>query len=104
MSSIKEESIIFFMKLNHYLNHGWPILEVFKRIEEDMSNAEFKNVILQIHQSIEEGNYFSDSFDKFPNIFDKKIIAFIKTGEETGQLFPAFNMLPELILKEICIM
>jgi len=101
MSSIKEETIIFFTKFNFYLDRGWPILEVFKQIEEEMTCVELKEAIVQIHQDIAEGNYFYTSFEKFPTIFDQKVITFIQTGENLGLISWTFGKIPELIMREI---
>lgn len=82
----KKNVLIFTRQLANLLKAGVQINEAMKLIIALLKESNFKNIIINIHDSIKEGNSFASSLKKYPAYFSHSYISMIQAGEESGYL------------------
>ena len=80
------EVIIFTKKFETMIRAGLPILETISMIEKQTKHKGFRLIIEDIHNSVETGTTLSDSFDKYPDVFDTVYINLLRAGESSGKV------------------
>ena len=81
-----EDLVIFSRQLATMVDAGIPLMQSLDALREQIQNPEFKRVINGLHDDIEVGNSLSNSFAKYPNVFDTLYINMVKAGESSGML------------------
>lgn len=76
----------FSRQLAAMLSAGMPIVTSLEALEDQADNPNFKQVIVQLKQSIENGAAFSEALRQFPSVFDDLYCNMVKGGETGGQL------------------
>lgn len=89
------EVIVFTKKLETMIRAGLPILETITMIEDQTTHPALKAVVGGIHEAVESGTPLSDSFAKFPHVFDTIYINLLRAGESSGKV--------DLFLKKLVI-
>lgn len=87
----------FSRKLSAMLSAGMPIVASLKALHNQAKNPNFKTVIEQIKESIENGLALSESMRRFPSVFDELYTNMIKGGEKGGQLPETIKRLAQLL-------
>jgi type II secretory pathway component PulF len=72
--------------LHLIIKSGLPLYQGLLDISKDTENKRFKEMLLYIANSVNEGNSLSKAFQRYEKILGKIILNLIKIGEETGQL------------------
>ena len=84
---VKDIELVQFTKqLVTLLKAGVPIASCLDALSEQHDNADFKTVLKQIHDNVEEGVSFSDSLKKHTSVFNNLFINGVKAGEAGGVL------------------
>lgn len=84
---IKSRDItVFSRQLASLLKSGVPILAALNIIREQAENPSLKDMLSGIHDTVKEGDTFSASLARYPNVFSSLYISMIKTGEDSGTL------------------
>jgi type IV pilus assembly protein PilC len=83
---IKKELPAFSRQLAAMLAAGMPIVASLEGLRSQIANANFKMVVGQVKQGIENGLAFSEALKVFPSIFDELYINMVRGGESGGQL------------------
>ncbi|WHN65066.1 type II secretion system F family protein [Cysteiniphilum sp. QT6929] len=84
---IKEAEITLLARQLATMAHaGVPIIRALDTIMESSKNTSFKKLLIQIKQSVESGNSFSDTLKMYPKYFDKLFCSLCAAGEESGTL------------------
>ena len=65
---------------------GIPLVNSLKIIVKSTGNSRLREIITDIYNNVEQGNKFSDSLDKYSNVFESIHINLIKVAESTGKL------------------
>ncbi|MBM3248389.1 MAG: type II secretion system F family protein [Candidatus Omnitrophica bacterium] len=81
-----EDLVIFSRQLATMVDAGIPLMQSLDVLREQIKQGEFKKVIGSLHDDIEVGNSLSNSFAKYPNVFDTLYINMVKAGESSGML------------------
>ena len=89
------EVIVFTKKLETMIRAGLPILETIDMIKNQTEDKGLKWIIGDIHRSVESGTSLSDSFAKYPRIFNNVYINLLRAGESSGKV--------DLFLKKLVI-
>lgn len=76
----------FSRQLSAMLSAGMPIVACLEALEEQSDNPNFRIVIQNVKQNIENGSAFSEALRKFPSVFDELYANMVKGGETGGQL------------------
>lgn len=86
-TKVKDVELVQFTKqLVTLLKAGVPIASCLDALSEQNDNTEFKAVLKQIHDNVEEGLSFSDSLKKHPSVFNELFVSGVKAGEAGGVL------------------
>lgn len=85
-SIVRKDLPGFSRQLAAMLSAGMPIVASLEALRIQLSNPNFKVVIGQVKQGIENGMAFSESLKSFPTIFNDLYVNMIRGGESGGQL------------------
>ena len=84
---VRTDSLIFFTyQLAAMLKAGLPIVRSLNVLEEEMTEAYFREVIRTVRESLEGGDAFSASLAKFPKVFNRLYVNLVAAGEQSGNL------------------
>ena len=84
---VKADQLIFFTyQLAAMLRAGLPIVRSLGVLEEEMSDAYFREVIRTVREHLEGGESFSGALAKFPKVFNKLFVNLVSAGEQSGNL------------------
>ena len=90
-----KDLIGIFVHLEQLERAGVSIMESVTDLKETADSNKIKNLMHEIHESIKNGNLFSESLAKRPDIFNSVHIGLITMGEKTGNLTSAFASIIE---------
>ncbi len=89
---IKNKDLItMFIHLEQLDKAGVPILESISELKDNSESVKIRNLMNEMHESIESGSLFSESLAKHPNIFNPVYIGLVAAGEKTGHLATTFS-------------
>lgn len=97
LKSKKGDLLIFTTELSALLSAGLPLdrsLNILSQISEDKY---MKGIIQSILKSIREGNSFSESLQKHPDVFPRIYINMVRAGEVGGVLDVVLDKLNEYL-------
>lgn len=70
---------------------GMGMLICLNNLFDQAANPHLKYILNQARTDVESGISLSDSFAKFPKVFDQMVISMIQAGEATGKLDTSFE-------------
>jgi type II secretory pathway component PulF len=100
ISLSNSDKIGLITNLSTMLGAGIPILEVIETLLEDVKGPQRK-VLQVLHDDIVQGKHVYESFEKFPNIFNKVTTNILKAAEEAGGLETTLQSIKNQIIKDI---
>jgi type IV pilus assembly protein PilC len=77
---------IFCWQLSAMLNAGITLVRALEISAKQITNPRLKLIIQDISRSIAQGETFSRSLSKYPNIFSRFFIGMVEVGEASGTL------------------
>lgn len=86
----KSDLISIFIHLEQLERAGVSIIESVTDLKDSSDNKKIRRLMLGIYESIKDGNLFSESLAKYPEIFSDVYIGLVKSGEMTGNLADSF--------------
>ncbi len=95
-----KELASFTRQLSELLSSGLTLYNALNVIENQTENAQLRLVIRDIKDSIRDGNSFSDSLKKYPNIFSNVYVNLIKSGEAGSLLNEVLGNIADFLDKE----
>lgn len=81
-----DELAIFARQLSTMVNAGLPLIEGLRTLYEQIENAGFKEVIIDLVIQVEGGKSFTEALMSYPKIFGSFFINMVRAGEASGQL------------------
>ncbi|MBM3590305.1 MAG: type II secretion system F family protein [Alphaproteobacteria bacterium] len=84
------ELVTIFIHLEQLDKAGVSIIDSIHDLKETTDSIKLKNLMQEIYESIKNGNLFSESLAKRPDIFKPTYIGLIAMGEKTGNLSASF--------------
>ncbi|MCK9604126.1 MAG: type II secretion system F family protein [Candidatus Omnitrophica bacterium] len=90
----------FIQKLSTLIRARVELLSCLKILYEQAENPRFQAVVLEMYNSTKEGKTFSESFEKFPNVFPPLFANIVKAGEASGRLDLALTQINEFLARE----
>ena len=90
-----KELIMIFVHLEQLERTGVPIADSIHDLVESADSTEIKTLMSEIEESIKNGNMFSESLAKRPDVFGTTYVGLVAMGEKTGNLCSAFNSIIE---------
>ncbi|MFI5332709.1 MAG: type II secretion system F family protein [Candidatus Babeliales bacterium] len=82
--SVKDK-ILFTRQLAILLKSGVPLLQAIELLIEQFTGT-LHTVLIQIKDSIKEGQSLADALKRYPNIFDSIYVQLVRAGEASGKL------------------
>ena len=96
-----DELSVFSRQLASILEAGVPLLEGLDAVQEQVRNKKFREVICAVRKDIEHGSSFSESLEKYPNIFSPLIINMVRAGEKAGILSEELERISVLLERDM---
>jgi type IV pilus assembly protein PilC len=91
---IKQEEIINFAKnMGVMIDAGLSISRAISVLQKQSKNKKFSDLLNSIYQSVNAGETFSASLEKYPNTFSQLFVSMVKAGEESGKLPESLKMI-----------
>ncbi len=82
-------------QLSTLLGAGVPLVRSLESIIAQMSNPQFKRVVAQIKESVNQGNSLAFSLSQHPRIFSNVYVNMVQSGEASGSLDVVLDRLAE---------
>lgn len=93
-SKIKlDDLIIFTRQLSTMVSAGLPLIESLDVLGEQMENANFRQVVLNIQKDVEAGSTLTSALERHPKVFTDLYVNMVKAGEASGMLDGILNQL-----------
>jgi len=89
----RSELILFTTQLSVMLDSGVVLSDALDAIAEQLENESFKNVILEIAETVKHGEPFSDALTQFPKIFNPMFISMVQASEASGKMAEMLKVL-----------
>lgn len=86
-----KDKIVFTRQLATLIGAGLPLSQSLNTVLEQTQNKRLQSVVQDITVSVEGGKSLSESFSKFPDVFDAVFLALIGAGEVSGTLDQALQ-------------
>ncbi|NTW61210.1 type II secretion system F family protein [Candidatus Saccharibacteria bacterium] len=99
-----KDRIVFTRQLATLIGAGLPLSQSFSTVLEQTENKKLQSIIQDIIASIEGGKTLSDSFSKFPKVFDPIFLALVGAGEASGTLDESLQRIAAQQEKDAAIM
>jgi len=81
-----KEKMVFLKQFSIMLNAGLSITRALEVLSMQQQNPRFRTVLKEVLKSVSGGVKLSDSFAKYPDVFDAIAINLISAGEQSGHL------------------
>jgi type IV pilus assembly protein PilC len=81
-----KDKIVFTRQFATLIGAGLPLSTSLRTVADQTENDAMKRVIEDVLANVEGGRTLTESFSKFPDIFDHVYLALIKAGETSGSL------------------
>ncbi len=91
---------IFSRQLATLLKAGMPLPVAITDIIEQIDNQNFKNIVIDVKEKLEEGTSFSNSLMQHRTVFSEMYINMVRVGENLGSLDQVVERLADLEQKK----
>jgi len=92
--------VIFTRQLSDLLDSGLSIFQAMELVEKQTQHQYLKKIVLEVKNSIRDGDSLSVSLARYPGIFDAFYINIVKSGELGGNLSSVLRRLADFKEKE----
>ncbi|UQB43034.1 type II secretion system F family protein [Thiomicrospira microaerophila] len=82
----RKEVILITFQFEQLLRAGVPLMEILNDLRDSFDNPAIKDMLTNIHQSMEGGDSFADALSTYSETFGEVYITLVRSGEQTGQL------------------
>jgi MSHA biogenesis protein MshG len=92
--------VLFARQMYSITKSSLPLLRGIRGLAESTHNAQLRDALHDILQSLESGRDLATSFARHPAIFPSLFISMVRVGESTGTLDTAFQRLCEYLSQD----
>ncbi|MDP8260245.1 MAG: type II secretion system F family protein [Candidatus Gygaella obscura] len=96
-----DEIVIFTRQLASILKSGLPLINSLEAVRDQTVNKKFKFVLSEIINSLQKGNSFSMSLERFPEVFSPTYKSMIQAAEAGGIFVEVLERLSDLGIQEM---
>ncbi len=89
------EKIIFARNLSSMVDAGLSVSRALAIMQRQTKNPRLRKVIHDIDEDIRKGSSLSVALGKFPKVFPPLMVSMVQSGEESGNLAEALNVVGE---------
>ncbi len=94
------EKIIFNRNLSTMIDAGLALSRALTIIERQTANTKLKRVVYEVNEKIKKGSALSEALKSFPEVFSVLMVSMVQSGEESGNLVEALNVVSEQMEKQ----
>ncbi len=80
------DMVVFTRQLSTMISAGVPLARSLSTLQSTPESKYFQDILAKVTKDIESGTTLSDSFAKFPDVFDEVYVNMVRAGEEGGIL------------------
>lgn len=91
---------VFIRRLYDLLDAEIPLLRALQLIVDQTKKPIFKDILKQVHSSVQNGASLSQALAQHPQAFPSYLVSMTTAGEVSGRLTYVFNRLSQLIEKQ----
>lgn len=88
-----KEKALFFEHLSNMVDGGVPVIQSLKSFLDRTTNPRLHTEISNLLFFVESGDSFSIAMKKLPTVFDRREIAIVEAGEQSGTMHRSFASL-----------
>ncbi len=93
-SKVKQaELILFTTQLSVMLDSGVVLSDALDAIAEQAEYGTFKMVIMDVSETVKNGDDFSRALSRYPKIFNRMFISMVRASEASGRMAEMLNVL-----------
>ena len=81
-----KDKVVFTRQLSTLIGAGLPLSQSLHTVLEQTENKKLQSIVQEIISSVEGGKTLSESFSRYPKIFDEIFLALVSAGEASGTL------------------
>lgn len=81
-----KDRVVFTRQLATLIGAGLPLSQSLNTVLEQTQNKKLQSIVQDISVSVEGGKSLSESFSKFPEVFDQVFLSLVDAGEASGTL------------------
>lgn len=96
----KKERLPFVVNLSQLLSAGLPLFESLELLKNQASVRAMKEMIAGCLDRLREGKAFSVAVQDYKGFFDERFVAMLESGEQSGSLAEAMEVLVKALEKE----
>lgn len=97
----QQEIMHFSRQIAAFVRTGIPIIDAVKVVEEGTDNKRFKNILVEVRESLEGGVPFSEALAPHQNVFPSYYLGILRSAELTGQLDTVLDQLSSYIERDM---
>lgn len=94
------DKLMFIRNLQVMISAGISLPRALRTLIQPAKSKKLKKALLEISEKISQGESFSDSLKKYPDIFSELFVSMIKIGEESGTMEEVLKTLSKQIERE----
>ncbi len=83
---VEKDIIVFARQFSTMIDAGLPIVQCLDILYSQQEKKSFRNMLMEIKESVESGSTLADSLKKYPRHFDDLFVNMIAAGEAGGIL------------------
>ena len=99
-----KDKIVFTRQLATLISAGLPLAQGLHTASEQTENKKLQSIAQDITASVEGGKTLTESFSKYPEIFDAVFLALVSAGENSGTLDESLQRVADQQEKDAAIM
>lgn len=99
-----KDKVVFTRQLATLIGAGLPLAQALHTATEQTENKKLQGIIQDITASVEGGKTLSESFAKFPEVFDAVFLALVSAGENSGTLDDSLQRIANQQEKDAAVM
>jgi len=94
-----DDLVVFARQLATMVEAGVPLVQSLDILGEQSENLSLKQIILDVHDSVESGKSLSEALEKHKKVFSNFFVSMIQAGESSGRLDEILDRLATYIEK-----
>jgi len=99
-----KDKVVFTRQLSTLIGAGLPLADSLGTVLQQTENKKLQSIIQDITASVEGGKSLSESFSKYPEVFNEIYLALIGAGEMSGTLDESLKRIANQQEKDAAIM
>jgi type IV pilus assembly protein PilC len=95
----RQEMVVFVRQFATMIDAGLPLVQCLELIASQQANKGFKNILIDIKDTVGGGSTFAQALERHPKVFDTLFVNLVAAGEVGGILDTILNRLAAYIEK-----